>query len=125
MSPIVVEAAALGDVVGVVVFDEIQNLFAVFFLVLALVLVVDLGFDIEECVSAVLQALAAVALSSLSARAPPGSHCTMTHSLNILVLVFLLLFVLLIITCASGIPFFFFVVVFILPVIVYAPRFWS
>lgn len=63
VTAVVVEAAALLDVVGVGVVDEVSYLFTFLLVVFALVLVVDLGLDIEEGSPAVaLMALAAVSL---------------------------------------------------------------
>jgi hypothetical protein len=66
MSPIIVEVAALGDIVGVGIVDEVFDFFAVLLVVFGFVLVLDLGFDIEESSAVVLAPLATVALQSLS-----------------------------------------------------------
>jgi hypothetical protein len=66
MSPIVVEVAALGNVVGMGIVDKVFDFFALFFFVFGLVLVLDFGFDIEEGSAVVLAPFAAVALCSLS-----------------------------------------------------------
>ena len=62
MSPIIVEAAAVGNVVGVGIVDEAFYIFAVLLLVLDFVFVVYFGFDIEEVDPSVSLALATMAL---------------------------------------------------------------
>jgi hypothetical protein len=63
MSPIVVEALCVGDVVRMGVVDEVLYLLTVFLVILGFVLVVDFGFDIEETGGAIVSSpLAAVAL---------------------------------------------------------------
>lgn len=67
MSPIVVEALRVGDVVGMGVVDEVLYLLTVFLVILGFVLVVDFGLDIEEPRGAVVPSpLAAVALVLVS-----------------------------------------------------------
>lgn len=74
MSPIIVKSRALGDVVGVRVVDEILNLFAVFLLVLGLILVVDFGLDIEEGCPPVSPALPAMTLARHVSYCPVYAH---------------------------------------------------
>lgn len=62
MSAVVVHGARVGRVVGMRIVDEVTYLFTFFFIVLDFVLVVDLGFDIDESVATVATAFAAVTL---------------------------------------------------------------
>jgi len=63
MSPIIVEAGTVANIVGMIILlDEVFNLLALLFIILSFVLVVDFGFYIEEGSAAVSAALAAVAL---------------------------------------------------------------
>lgn len=62
MSPIIVHASAVGNIVGVGIVNEILYLFTVFFVVFGFVFVLDLGFDIEESCAVVLAPLATVTL---------------------------------------------------------------
>lgn len=66
VSPIIVEAAALGDIIGMLIVDKVLDLFALLLFVFGFVLVFNLGFDIEESSAVVLAAFAAVALGSVS-----------------------------------------------------------
>lgn len=62
MSPIIVEVAALGNIVGMGIVNEVFNLFTVLLIVFRLVLVLDFGLDIEESSAVVLAPLAAMTL---------------------------------------------------------------
>lgn len=62
MPPIIIQAAALTFVVGMGVVDEVLYFLTVLLLILTLVLIVNLGLDIEESVSPVSSSLAAMAL---------------------------------------------------------------
>ena len=66
MSPIIVEVAALSNVVRMGIVDKVFDFFAILLLVFGLILVLDFGFDIEEGSAVVLAPLAAVALWRLS-----------------------------------------------------------
>jgi len=66
MPPIIVEVAALGDIIGMSIVDEVFYFFTLFLLVLGFVFVLDFGFDIEEGGAMILAALAAMALQGLS-----------------------------------------------------------
>jgi hypothetical protein len=65
MSSIVVKAAAFDHIVWVSIVDEVFYLLVVFLIILGLILVVDLGFDIEESRSTVSSALSSVALVNI------------------------------------------------------------
>jgi hypothetical protein len=62
MSPVIVKVAALGNIVGVSIVDEVFDLFAVLLVVFGLVFVLDFSFDIEESSAMVLAPLAAMTL---------------------------------------------------------------
>ena len=65
VSPIIVEAAAVGNIVRVGIVDEVLYFFTVTNFVFSLVFVIDFGFDIEESSSTVLVAtLASVTLET-------------------------------------------------------------
>lgn len=95
MSAVVVHSARVGRVVGVRIVDEVSYLFTFLFVVLNFILVVDLGFYVDEGVATVATALAAMALNSVS-------FCSLgatmgTYLLDIFVLVILFLFFLIIV----------------------------
>lgn len=69
MSSVVVKAVRVSDIIRMSVVDEALYFFAVSFLILAFVFVIDLGFDIEESSSAVSLALLGTTLGSVSAKA--------------------------------------------------------
>lgn len=62
MTPIVIEPAGVNHVVGMFIVDEVFYLFAILFFILAVLFIIDLGFDIEECRAPVSTTLATVAL---------------------------------------------------------------
>lgn len=62
MPSVIVETIGIDDIVRVFIVDEVFNLFAFFFLVLVVFLVVDLGFDIEEGSAAIFTAFSSMAL---------------------------------------------------------------
>lgn len=62
MPAIIIESSGVDDVVRMFVVDEVSYLFAVFFVILAVFLIVDLGFDIEESGAPVSVALATMTL---------------------------------------------------------------
>ena len=66
MSPIIVKVAALGNIVGVGIVDEVFDFFAVLLVVFGLVFVFDFGFNVEESSAVVLAPLAAMALYGVS-----------------------------------------------------------
>lgn len=66
MPPIIVEVAALGNIVGMGIVDEVFDLFTVLLIVFRLVLILDFGFDIEESGAVVLAPLAAMTLEESS-----------------------------------------------------------
>lgn len=72
MAAVVIEALSGGDIVGMVVVDEVLDFFAILFLVTVFVFVVDFGFDIEESIASVAASLPAVALLSSCQLLPPS-----------------------------------------------------
>jgi hypothetical protein len=68
MSSVVIDSTRSRHVVGMFVGDEVSYLFAKDFVVLAFILVVDFGFDIEEIGPSLLAALPAMPLRRQLAR---------------------------------------------------------
>lgn len=59
---VIIESRRFSHVIGVLIVDEVANLFVFLFLVLGFVLVVDDGFDIEEGISPISAAFSTMAL---------------------------------------------------------------
>jgi len=75
MPPIIVGAAGLADVVGMIVlFDEVFYLFTFLLVILGFIFIIDLGFDIEEGSATVSATLAAMALRKRRLAADGGSN---------------------------------------------------
>lgn len=62
MSPIILEVAALGDIVGVRIVNKVFDFLAILLFVLGFVFILDLGLDIEEGCAVVLATFATVLL---------------------------------------------------------------
>ena len=62
MSSIVFKTPNIGFIVGVSVVDEIFDLFTISLVILAFVLIVNLGLDIEESIAPVFATFSAMAL---------------------------------------------------------------
>ena len=118
MSPIIVEVAALGNIVGMGIVDEVFDFFAVLLVVFGLVFVFDFGFNVEESSAVVLAPLAAMALYGVSVvRRLPRHLCARgsssrrisedggTHMLDVVIIVvviFLFLFFVIVIVSLDG-----------------------
>jgi hypothetical protein len=94
MSPIIVESPRVGEVVGMGIVDEVLYFLTIPLIILALIFIIDLGFDIEEGISLVLAPLAPILLE-VSQRTP--LHWSevgrgLLYLLNILVLVIIVFF---------------------------------
>jgi hypothetical protein len=68
MSPIIIETTVVDHVVGVGIVDEVFDFFTVLLIVLCLVLVFNLGFDIEESGPVVLAPLTTTTLPKCVSR---------------------------------------------------------
>jgi hypothetical protein len=66
MPAIIVKVAALSNIIGMGIVDEVFYFFTLLLLILCFVFVLDFGFDIEEGGAMILATLAAMALQGLS-----------------------------------------------------------
>jgi len=81
MPPIIVGAAGLADVVGMIVlFDEVFYLFTFLLVILGFIFIIDLGFNIEEGSAAVSATLAAMALREIRLAGDGGGNGSLGRS---------------------------------------------
>lgn len=98
MASVVIETRGIGEVVRMLVIDEVAYFFVFFLVVLGLVFIVDFGFDIEESIASVATALSAMTLClQLEMGEVLWSPGEKSYSLHVVFIVFILLLLLFIV----------------------------
>ena len=96
MASSIIETRGIGEVIRMLVINEVAYFFVFFLVVLGLVFIVDFGFDIEESIASVATALSAMTLCfQLEMGGVLWSAGEKSYSLHVVFIVFILLLLLL------------------------------